>query len=104
MSDKATTYSSIEQNGPQFSVKSPTMKRRQASESAGPGSHLVGREESSLKKSKSSTREPKVLPLRYEFCDVEDMVILIADMISELIETNDNLPLRDVVLTRFHSR
>jgi hypothetical protein len=37
-------------------------------------------------------------------CSVEDMVILIADMISELIETNDNLPLRDVVLTRFHSR
>jgi len=25
-------------------------------------------------------------------------------MISELIETNDNLPLRDVELTRFHSR
>jgi hypothetical protein len=45
-----------------------------------------------------------VLPARYELCAVEDMVILIADMISELIETNDNLPLRDVVLTRFHSR
>jgi hypothetical protein len=32
------------------------------------------------------------------------MVVLIANMISELIQTNDALPLRSGVLTRFHSR
>jgi hypothetical protein len=46
----------------------------------------------------------KILPARYEFCPVEDMVVLIANMISELIQMNDHLPLRSGVLTRFHSR
>jgi hypothetical protein len=35
---------------------------------------------------------------------VDDMVVVISHMISELIETNDQLPLRNGVLTRFHSR
>lgn len=46
----------------------------------------------------------KILPLRYEFCDVKDIVDIIADMISALIQTNDVLPLRQGILTRFHSR
>ncbi|KIM92967.1 hypothetical protein OIDMADRAFT_67150, partial [Oidiodendron maius Zn] len=46
----------------------------------------------------------KLLSAKYEFCEVEDIVVLIANMISELIETNDVLPLRSGVLTRFHSR
>jgi hypothetical protein len=48
--------------------------------------------------------EAKILPTNYEFCDVDDLVILIADMISELIRINDQLPLRDGGPTRFHSR
>jgi len=46
----------------------------------------------------------KILPVRYEKCDVEDMVILIANMIGELIETNDSLGMKSGNLTRFHSR
>jgi hypothetical protein len=46
----------------------------------------------------------KILPLAYELCDVEDIVILIADMISELIARNDMLPVKQGGLTRFHSR
>ncbi|KAI6248670.1 Nuc-1 negative regulatory protein preg [Erysiphe necator] len=46
----------------------------------------------------------KALPLNYEFCPVEDLVVLISSMIQELIHTNDNLPVRTNVLTRFHSR
>ncbi|KAI0999957.1 hypothetical protein K3495_g8243 [Podosphaera aphanis] len=46
----------------------------------------------------------KKLSPRYELCSVEDMVFLISDMIQELIQTNDNLPLQSEVLTRFHSR
>jgi hypothetical protein len=56
------------------------------------------------KRVRSAQAPVKILPAKYEFCPVEDMVILIANMISELIETNDNLPLRSNVLTRFHSR
>jgi hypothetical protein len=47
---------------------------------------------------------PKILPLRYEHCPVEDMVVLIAHMLGELIETNDALSLKSRNLTRFHSR
>ncbi|KAL1875348.1 hypothetical protein VTK73DRAFT_10082 [Phialemonium thermophilum] len=46
----------------------------------------------------------RVLPHRYEFCPVEDMVVLIANMLGELIETNDALALKSGNLTRFHSR
>ncbi|KAL2891221.1 Nuc-1 negative regulatory protein preg [Ceratocystis lukuohia] len=47
----------------------------------------------------------KVLPIHYEMCQVEDLVVLIAHMLSELIETNDSLALRGSgSLTRFHSR
>ena len=44
------------------------------------------------------------MPVLYEFCPVEDMVVLIAHMLAELIETNDALALRPGNLTRFHSR
>jgi hypothetical protein len=56
------------------------------------------------KRAKTGQSPPKILPPRYEKCPVEDMVVLIANMIQELIQTNDNLPLRTGVLTRFHSR
>ncbi|KAL2185437.1 cyclin-domain-containing protein [Thermothelomyces heterothallicus CBS 203.75] len=56
------------------------------------------------KRAKPDTAPPKVLPLRYELCPVEDIVVLIAHMLGELIETNDTLALRSGHLTRFHSR
>lgn len=46
----------------------------------------------------------RVFPARYEFCKVEDLVVLISDMISDLIQINDQLPLREDGLTRFHSK
>lgn len=56
------------------------------------------------KRTKEARPAVKLLPAKYEFCEVGDIVVLIANMISELIETNDVLPLRNGVLTRFHSR
>jgi hypothetical protein len=84
--------------------QSPRTKRRQFKETAESSSSSATSRSIPPKRTKSAKTAAKVLPARYELCAVEDMVILIADMISELIETNDNLPLRDVVLTRFHSR
>ncbi|TQS36407.1 hypothetical protein Golomagni_03145 [Golovinomyces magnicellulatus] len=46
----------------------------------------------------------RALPLKYELCPMKDLVILISNMIQELISTNDKLPPRSNVLTRFHSR
>lgn len=94
-------------SAPQVSTsrpQSPKAKRRQFKETAESGSSSATSQSIPPKRTKSAKIAARVLPARYELCPVEDMVILIADMISELIETNDNLPLRDVVLTRFHSR
>jgi hypothetical protein len=60
--------------------------------------------EAATKRIRPTDAPPKVLPRRYELCDVEDMVVLIAHMLAELIETNDALALRSGSLTRFHSR
>lgn len=81
---------------------SPSSKRRQSSAnstSAGVESHAIA-----PKRVRPAQTEVKILSKKYELCEVEDMVILIANMISELIVTNDELPLRNGVLTRFHSR
>ncbi|ORY64073.1 cyclin-domain-containing protein [Pseudomassariella vexata] len=59
---------------------------------------------SSPKRVKPSQGPPKALPLKYEFCDVEDMVVLISNMLAELIETNDSIAMKSGHLTRFHSR
>ena len=48
--------------------------------------------------------DPKVLPLRYELARGEDIVELVANMLNELIRTNDGLALTSGSLTRFHSR
>lgn len=63
-----------------------------------------GKTKSSPKRSRTEQGPAKLLPLKYEFCDVEDMVVLIANMLSELIETNDSLAMKSGHLTRFHSR
>ena len=82
---------------------SPSLKRRQKQEEA--PSPIVSKNETlDAKRVRPEHAPVKVLPVRYELCEVEDIVILIANMISELIETNDDLPLRQGVLTRFHSR
>lgn len=46
----------------------------------------------------------KVMPFQYETCDVKDLGVLISDMLMELVRINDEQPLRDGTLTRFHSR
>ncbi|KAM0329116.1 hypothetical protein ACHAQA_004412 [Verticillium albo-atrum] len=56
------------------------------------------------KRQRPAPAPKKVLPVRYELGTTEDMVVLIAHMLSELIETNDALALRSGNLTRFHSR
>ena len=99
--------------GPKQRTDSPSLtaspsKRRN---SQGPGSSASAlatdapQNPSTLaKRAKPDTLPPKVLPLRYEFCAVEDVVVLIAHMLGELIETNDSLALKSGHLTRFHSR
>ncbi|KAH7046671.1 cyclin-domain-containing protein [Macrophomina phaseolina] len=46
----------------------------------------------------------KIMPVKYETCDVKDLGVLISDMLMELVRLNDGLPLQDGQLTRFHSR
>ncbi|KAI0181383.1 cyclin-domain-containing protein [Hypoxylon sp. FL1284] len=79
--------------------KSQESIRASTSSSAGTSSHS-----NSPKRSKLNKGPPKVLPPKYELCKGEDIVILVAHMLSELIEANDLLALKSVQLTRFHSR
>ena len=90
----------------QSQAQSPSIKRRQPTTppaNTDPSCETAA-VPAQLKRPKTDKKELKVLPTQYELCAVEDIVILIADMIAELIQTNDNLPLQDGVLTRFHSR
>jgi len=87
---------------PTLQAQSPGVKRRQSRD--GQLSTSNTSQTSAPKRAKSAQAQVKILPSKYELCEVEDMVILIANMISELIQTNDSLPLRSGVLTRFHSR
>ncbi|GAP90080.1 putative nuc-1 negative regulatory protein preg [Rosellinia necatrix] len=81
---------------------SPT--KRRSSQDHGVVSAVEASQSSSPKRTRPNASPPKVLPLRYELCDVEDMVVLIANMIGELIETNDSFAMKSGNLTRFHSR
>lgn len=85
---------------------SPSKRRN----SQGPGSSSSAAPTDALQNLPALSKRPrpeaalKVVPQRYEHCPVEDMVVLIAHMLGELIETNDTLALKSGHLTRFHSR
>ncbi|CAD6587747.1 MAG: hypothetical protein ASARMPREDX12_002990 [Alectoria sarmentosa] len=59
---------------------------------------------SSPKRARHPRPVVKLMPLQYETCDVKDLVLLISNMLLELIKFNDEIPLKDGRLTRFHSR
>ncbi|KAL8747546.1 MAG: hypothetical protein Q9190_000585 [Brigantiaea leucoxantha] len=61
-------------------------------------------EGSSPKRARPAKPATKYMPEQYETCDVKDLVVLISNMLMELIRFNDDIPLRDGRLTRFHSR
>ncbi|KAI4168276.1 MAG: hypothetical protein LQ343_006513 [Gyalolechia ehrenbergii] len=58
----------------------------------------------SPKRARPPKRAVKVMPVQYETCDVKDLVVLISNMLMELVRFNDDIPLKDGRLTRFHSR
>ncbi|MCJ1302073.1 hypothetical protein MMC08_004874 [Hypocenomyce scalaris] len=59
---------------------------------------------SSPKRARPAKPAVKYMPARYETCDVKDLVLLISNMLMELVRFNDDIPLKDGRLTRFHSR
>jgi hypothetical protein len=101
-SSSVTSMAPPSPSKPTLQAQSPGVKRRQSRDEQPSTSNTS--QISAPKRTKSAQAQVKILPSKYEFCEVEDMVILIANMISELIQTNDGLPLRSGVFTRFHSR
>ncbi|KAI6781344.1 Nuc-1 negative regulatory protein preg [Emericellopsis cladophorae] len=72
-----------------------------------PAAHAIPKQHespSSTKRAKPEQDAPKTLPLKYEHCAVDDLVELIAHMLTELITTNDHIQMQSGRLTRFHSR
>jgi hypothetical protein len=51
----------------------------------------------------SATQNWRVLPRDYMQCSPRDLGLIIADMLGELIQINDEMPPKGI-LTRFHSR
>jgi hypothetical protein len=91
---------------PSLQAASPSTKRREPPVDATPGTSSIQNQSLPARsvRLRPAQAPVKILSQRYELCQVEDIVILIADMISELIQRNDVLPLRQGVLTRYHSR
>jgi hypothetical protein len=58
----------------------------------------------SSKRARPPNAGAKIMPIAYENCDVKDLALLISNMLMELIRFNDEIPLKDGRLTRFHSR
>ena len=79
---------------PQVASASSTTLAKSSSSSQG----------SSPKRARHPRPAVKLMPLQYETCDVKDLVLLISNMLLELIKFNDEIPLKDGRLTRFHSR
>lgn len=67
-------------------------------------SEVVQQQSSPAKRARPQEPSVKIMPLKYETCDVKDLGVLISDMLMELVRLNDGFPLRDGQLTRFHSR
>ncbi|KAL8794053.1 MAG: hypothetical protein Q9195_003353 [Heterodermia aff. obscurata] len=59
---------------------------------------------SAAKRPRHPTSQPKLLPADYSACDTTSLCTIISNMLLELIRLNDDIPLRDGGLTRFHSR
>ncbi|KAI0154393.1 cyclin-domain-containing protein [Xylariaceae sp. FL1272] len=92
---------------PSLNPLSPSKRRGSEShdrQSQHPSAVIGATQSSSPKRTRPNAGPPKELPLRYDLCRVEDMVVLIANMLGELIETNDSLAMKSGNLTRFHSR
>lgn len=104
----ATRSSSPKQQPPPPPTLSQTTSPNKRRNSQGPdrgGSANTPHDPSVVpKRAKAEAAPPTILPQRYELCPVEDIVVLIANMLGELIETNDSLALKSRHLTRFHSR
>jgi hypothetical protein len=67
-------------------------------------SAVVQAPSSPAKRARPQDPSLRVMPFLYETCDVKDLGVLISDMLMELVRINDEQPLRDGTLTRFHSR
>jgi len=57
-----------------------------------------------LDEGKGNATDKIELPRSFEQCDIDHLVVLIADMLERLMKHNDKIPLSPDSLTRFHSR
>lgn len=91
-------------------VTEPSLRDASVSEQAGSSRHADEPQEArstavgATKRHKTDPGQVKIMPRAYETCNPKDLGVLISNMLMELIRLNDQIPLRDGRLTRFHSR
>ncbi|KAG8526320.1 uncharacterized protein KY384_000313 [Bacidia gigantensis] len=91
-------------NKSSLATQNATSSKHPAQSSSSSSSASTKSSNSSPKRARTARPAVKVMPARYEACDTKDLVVLISNMLLELIRHNDEIPLQDGRLTRFHSR
>lgn len=86
-------------NGQQKLPERPAEQQSQPQEARSTHGHS-----SAPKRPRADSEAAKIMPRAYETCNPKDLGVLISNMLMELIRLNDQIPLRDGRLTRFHSR
>ncbi|KAL4804846.1 cyclin-domain-containing protein [Aspergillus unguis] len=97
------------QNSLARTTTSGSNKRNSPTDQSTPGVEAAGLDTLGFDGSQSKRLRPadpaiKYLPVRYEYADTKDLVVLVSSMLMELIRFNDKIPLHQGRLTRFHSR
>ncbi|KAL9616173.1 MAG: hypothetical protein Q9160_008926 [Pyrenula sp. 1 TL-2023] len=109
-SSATTAISNLRVTGTKRSTPSSPMPREPSApdlqiESARPATDVpTSSSPSSNKRLRGGDPTVKLLPTQYEQCHPNDIAVLIASMLMELIRYNDELPINAGHLTRFHSR
>ncbi|KAK3065761.1 hypothetical protein LTS18_002426, partial [Coniosporium uncinatum] len=91
----------VEAGGPVPPSRQPNLTHNARVNTAGAN---VPVENNAAKRARPGSTSEKVMPQKYETCDVKELGVLMANMIMEIIAINDNIELEDGKLTRFHSR
>lgn len=89
---------------PQSSLRNVGGGTRRTRSSVSSREHSPDSSRASPKRVRQYNPNAKVMPKDYTSCDPKDLAALIADMLMELMRYNDEIPLKDGHLTRFHSR
>lgn len=85
-------------------VPASRRSRSSASASSSPEPSSSAEQRSPTKRHRAADGDVKIMPREYARCNERELAVMISELIMDLIRVNDDIPLEDGQLTRFHSR